>query len=85
MLLTWLKEVSESYQCDKELQEIIASLIVNAKAKPPYTYAQGLLRYKGRVVIGLDEDLRARVMQAVHDSSLGGHSGGSSHISFGEG
>lgn len=57
------------------LQEIIAAKTLDSAAKPEYEYIQGILRYNGRLCIGNNEDLRLRIMQHIHDSSLGGHSG----------
>ena len=40
-----------------------------------YTIQDGLLRKKGRLVIGPDLSLRTQLLQWVHDSPFGGHSG----------
>ncbi|GAA0163819.1 hypothetical protein LIER_19595 [Lithospermum erythrorhizon] len=33
-----------------------------------------ILRYKWRIVIGEDEELKQRLIRALHDSAIGGHS-----------
>jgi len=40
-----------------------------------YALQDGLLRKKGRLVIGPDLVLREQLLQLVHDSPFGGHSG----------
>lgn len=40
-----------------------------------YTWANGLLTYKGRLVVGSEKDLRSLIMKEVHGTSEGGHSG----------
>jgi len=39
-----------------------------------YSMVNGLLRYKGRIVIGPNEELKKKILQSLHDSPLGGHS-----------
>ena len=40
-----------------------------------YSCADGLLRYKGRIWVGSDPELRLQLIHVVHSSALGGHSG----------
>ena len=40
-----------------------------------YTYTEGVLRYKGRIMVGQKGELRARLVKSVHDSYVGGHAG----------
>ena len=41
---------------------------------PRFTYRDGLLRYDQRVWIGHQPDLQHRIIAAMHDSAIGGHS-----------
>lgn len=42
---------------------------------PNFTFQDGLLRSKNRVVIGPDDELKGFILQWMHNSSQGGHSG----------
>lgn len=66
----WIMEVQESYTNDSNATEII-----NAAAKPHYTYTNELLRYKGRIFIDDYKELKEQIIKHIHDSSMGGHSG----------
>ena len=48
---------------------------INSNAFPHYSYAHGILRFKGRVYIGNRGQLRAQLLQNLHDSPQIGHSG----------
>ncbi|XP_027171840.1 uncharacterized protein LOC113771462 [Coffea eugenioides] len=71
----WLTMVAESYNSDEMAKEVLLKLAMGADALPDYSYNQGILRFKGRVWIGADSELRQRLVSCFHDSSLGGHSG----------
>lgn len=64
-----------SYEHDARAQELITKLSVASDAIPHFTLRDGLLRYKSRVWIGSDINLQNQLIQAVHASAVGGHSG----------
>lgn len=71
----WLQEISASYQGDTESLDLIALLSITPTAKPPYSLAKGVLKYKDKVVVGNEKELRIKLLQTFHDSAWGGHSG----------
>ncbi|XP_071929042.1 uncharacterized protein [Coffea arabica] len=71
----WAKEVMESYQGDEEVQEMIKGLVLTPGSLQDYSYQDGIVRYKGRVVVGKEGGIRRKIIIAIHDSQLGGHSG----------
>lgn len=71
----WLQEVSDSYASDNRVQQTIAKLVIDPEAVPYFTYRDGLLRYKQRVWIADHPALHQRIIQALHESAVGGHSG----------
>jgi hypothetical protein len=71
----WIKEVVNSYKQDKKCSDLIAELAIAPTGHPPYTLTSGVLRYKGKILIGNNTDLRNSLLQAFHTSELGGHSG----------
>lgn len=72
---TWISEVSESYEGDQKVQQIIAEILLHPDSQPNYSYKQGVLKYKGRIYIGDKGELRGKLIDLMHASSLGGHSG----------
>ena len=71
----WLLEVLQSYDSDPVTQELLAKLSDTSVSTPNYTLQDGLIRYKGHLWIGNDAALRLQLLQAMHASAVGGHSG----------
>ena len=42
--------------------------------RPGYTLTNGLIKYQGKLVIGDDDGLKRKVVEALHVSPIGGHS-----------
>jgi transposase InsO family protein len=72
---TWTESVEHSYIQDTQCQELLQKLCLSPTAHPPITLNAGLLRYKGRIYIGKDAELRKQIMHSFHASVIGGHSG----------
>ena len=71
----WLVDVLQSYENDPMAQELLTKLADTSVPTPNYTLQSGLIRYKGRLWIGNDAALRLKLLQAMHASAVGGHSG----------
>jgi len=76
----WLERVSAecvsaSYAGDSHVEAIIQKLAVYPLSEPHYTYRDGLLRYKNRIWVGTDSQLRQRILTAFHASPVDRHSG----------
>ena len=71
----WLFEVLQSYDSDPVTQELLAKLSDSSMSPPNYTIQDGLVCYKGRIWVGNDVALRLKLVQAMHASAVGGHSG----------
>jgi hypothetical protein len=71
----WLDQLTASYKDDQFATELIAKLSVDESAVGNFTWAQGLLRYKQRIWVGSAPDLQNKLIDALHDSMVGGHSG----------
>jgi transposase InsO family protein len=50
-------------------------LVVDLAVVPNFTLHDGLLRYKDRIWVSEDTHLQHRIVEALHSSPLGGHSG----------
>lgn len=72
---TWVQEVIDSYEGAPQIQRIITELLLDPSAQPSYSYNQGVLRYKERIYIRSVGNLREKLMDQMHASSLGGYSG----------
>jgi hypothetical protein len=72
---TWVQKIQEGYQGGSKAQELLTTLAVSPDAIPHYTLKDGLLCYKNRIWLGTNEQLHQQVLQALHCSAIGGHSG----------
>ena len=79
----WCQEVIDNYEGDEKVKEILERLAVGPKEADEYTLVEGMLRYNGRIIIGDSKDLKRRILQALHESPLGGHCD-SKHLPPGE-
>lgn len=50
-------------------------LSVNANSMPDYSFNNKAIRYNERLVIGDSEELKGKILHALHESPIGGHSG----------
>nr|TKR79766.1 hypothetical protein D5086_0000269270 [Populus alba] len=72
---TWYDQVYSSYQGDAKLQDILQGTLINTTQASNFTYNHGVIRYKGRMVIGAAGTLREELVKTTHDSYIGGHAG----------
>jgi len=72
---TWLAEVSDGYAQDPFSASLLQELAVSPLSRPHYSLASGIIRYKGRVWISDNKQLQSRIISALHNSAIGGHSG----------
>jgi hypothetical protein len=49
--------------------------VINEQSVPDYTVHTGILRYKGRICIGNDMNLKNKILSSLHSFAIGGHSG----------
>lgn len=70
-----IKEIQQSWQEDKQIQEVIQKLVAGTHDSCHYTWSQGLLKRKGKLVMGNNSDLKYKLMSLWHASSQGEHSG----------
>jgi transposase InsO family protein len=58
------------HQC----KELLAKLSIDPQAETNYTLNHGILRYKGKIVVGDSSELRISIITNFHSTALGGHS-----------
>jgi hypothetical protein len=71
----WISDIENSYISDEAYTTIIQQILVNPDVVPHYSVHAGILRYKGRVCIGTNTDLRTKIISSLHSSTIRGHSG----------
>ena len=70
----WCKEVVDNYERDDHIKGLLKKLALGNREAEGYTMVDGLLRYKGKIVVGPKEELKRKILQSLHESLLGGHS-----------
>ena len=63
------------WQTDPHLAKVISELQSNPSSHPSYTFVNGELRRKGKLVVGNDSGVKLQILKWMHDSVSGGHSG----------
>jgi hypothetical protein len=71
----WLSVVVSSYADSSKAQKLLTQLVVNPASLPHFSLLNGVIRCKGRIWLGHSAPLQSQVLQALHSSPLGGHSG----------
>ena len=70
----WVKDISASYENSDWAKDLL-QLAIQLISTPGYTLAAGLIRFKGRLVVGEDRQLKDTILQSLHSSPLEEHSG----------
>lgn len=60
---------------DLGAQELLTRLSVTSPDDQGFAWEHGLTRYKNRVWIGSNIALQTKLISALHDRAVGGHSG----------
>jgi hypothetical protein len=68
-------EILNSYETDAEAQELITQLLVHSPNEQGFSLQQGIVRKGDQIWIGSNSALRTKLIAALHDSAMGGHSG----------
>ncbi|GAU25035.1 hypothetical protein TSUD_155090 [Trifolium subterraneum] len=70
-----LHNIKQSWSSDPTLSQLISELQVKPSAHPKFSWINGELRRRGKLVIGNVSDLKDAIHQWLHNSAIGGHSG----------
>jgi hypothetical protein len=71
----WLLELQQWYSSDTDAQSLLAKLALQSEESAPFSLHNGVILYKRRIWLGNNKVLQARVLSALHNSPVGGHSG----------
>jgi Reverse transcriptase (RNA-dependent DNA polymerase)/RNase H-like domain found in reverse transcriptase/Retroviral aspartyl protease len=75
LIPTWLEDLKTSYINDEWAATVLDSGNPSEIQDRAVTVHQGIIRKQGKIYVGNHDNWRSKVIQALHDSSLGGHSG----------
>nr|GEZ26900.1 hypothetical protein [Tanacetum cinerariifolium] len=75
-------KVKDSWKNDLDTQNLIKSLKHHSYKGNKYSWTNGILKRKGKVVVRNDPELRRELVQHFYDEAIGGHS--SAHALFAE-
>lgn len=65
----------DSLENDQKAQELLVRILLELSSCPEYSLQEGILRKGSRIYLGSQGDLRAKIMEKIHSSPEGGHSG----------
>lgn len=71
---TWVQEVANSYATDTHAQELLSRLAIQSPDDVRFELHQGLIRKQNRLWIGNNAALRTKLISALHDRAVCGHS-----------
>lgn len=71
----WLENLQRGHEDDPQAQELITELSVTQSNEKGFSLQNGILRYKRRVWVGNNALAQQHILQALHSSGMGGHSG----------
>jgi len=72
---TWIRKSWKPTKNNYQLQEIIYGKLEGAEIWPEYSFVDGILKYKRRVVIGRECDIREKIIKIGCDSYIRVHVG----------
>lgn len=71
----WTANLIQGYADDPVAKDLLAALAVKPDADSNFSLREGLLRYKNRIYVGTNTMAQQNILQALHSSGIGGHSG----------
>lgn len=71
----WIMEIVHSWDSDQGLKDLILHLQLDPQSLPGYCFQNGRLKFQGKLVVGPNDALRAKLLSEFHESPVGGHSG----------
>jgi hypothetical protein len=71
----WVQEVLNSYTTDPQMTTLLQQLTIQSPDSKGFALEHGLIKYKGRIVIGDNLALQTKLISQLHDTPVGGHSG----------
>lgn len=70
-----MQQIKDAYQVDDRCKKMIEELVVKPDSVRHYSWVQGVLRRKSKIVVPAMVSLKDKVLEWLHCSGQGGHSG----------
>jgi hypothetical protein len=70
-----VEKLVQGYDEDEMARQLLAELSVCSPNSAGYALTEGVIRYKGRVWVGNNQLAQQHIIQSLHSSGIGGHSG----------
>lgn len=74
-VLSWVQKLQEGYLDHPEDKQLYTKLTITGSNQKGYTLQDGIIRYNGRVWVGNNALAQQHILEAMHNSAIGGHSG----------
>jgi hypothetical protein len=71
----WIQEVVNSYTSDVDAQQLLTQLVVLSPNEDGFSLNKRIIRYQGRIWLGGNSAIQTKLITALHESAIGGHSG----------
>lgn len=71
----WLDKIKAGYEDDPQAVELLKTLVEGPPTASGFSLYQGVIRLNGKIWLGTNDLAQTHIMQAVHSSGVGGHSG----------
>ena len=71
---TWLADLQASYAQDPKSYQLLQELAVKSPSGH-FSLKEGIIYYKTRIWVGTSQSIQQQILQALHSSPAGGHSG----------
>jgi hypothetical protein len=68
----WVQEVLNSYTTDPQMTTLLQQLTIQSPDPKGFALEHGLIKYKGRIVIGDNLALQTKLISQLHDTPVGG-------------
>jgi hypothetical protein len=72
---SWVENLIQGYEQDTDTKQLLSELALSGNSSKGYVLVDGIIRYKGTVWIGNNLLAQQHVIQALHNSGIGGHYG----------
>lgn len=72
---SWLENLQSGYADDAQAQQLLVELSLSSQNDKGFQLVNGIIKYKGRVWVGSNSLAQQHILEALHNSGIGGHSG----------
>lgn len=72
---TWLDAVVQGYYSDEYSKQLLTEVSLDPNARNQFQLSQGVMKFKGRIWVGNNTSIQQQLLNNLHSSPMGGHSG----------